>query len=124
MPYTRNTSGTTSDGMLDALTDLAGAEVHTGYTDVSVASLSASQVATSNQTAAVPANANRKALILSNPGLTDGAIAITPNLANAQAAGCIPLYAGGTYVFDDPVPTNAIYAVGFTAGAKLTAWEA
>jgi hypothetical protein len=87
------------------------------YTNRSIANLSGA----SEQL--MPANANRRVLIVSNEGATAVAVNIVGGAAALNTAGSITIAAGGNIVLDTYPPTGVINIIG-TLNADVTAFEA
>jgi hypothetical protein len=115
--YTSNTSGTTINGVLEALTDIVTAVQSAPAAGVSLADASISSATGASQTVA-PASAPRKALIIANPAATTWWINPTGGTASANCGGCFEL-PPGSYWSPKPAPTNAVTGIG-TAASKLT----
>lgn len=84
------------------------------YTNYSTTLATASQLV-------LPANPNRKALIIINP-TGNSAMSLGVGNALASTAQGIPLPVGGGFQFDSKAPTDAIYIYG-TVGNSVTILE-
>lgn len=86
------------------------------YADISIAAL------TGVSQALAGANANRRALIISNVGATNVGVNLTGGVAVIGGAGTLTLVPGANLTIDDFPPTNAITVIG-TLAAALTAYQ-
>lgn len=85
-------------------------------TDRSIANLSGS-----SQTL-MPANANRRTLIIYNIGATSVGVNLTGGTASTTVGGSIVLAAGASLILNRHCPSSAITVIG-TLNADLTAYE-
>lgn len=86
------------------------------YTNRSIAALSgASEVL-------MPANANRRILVINNVSANKVAVNLTGGAAVIDSNGSITIAAGGSLILDTYPPTGAITIIG-TAADKVTAYE-
>lgn len=110
-----------SGGTLDAVTAITDPvqtiqPIGGAYTDQSITNL------TGASEELMPANANRRFLLISNEGATAIAVNMIGGAAALNTAGSITIAAGGSITLDTYPPTGAINIIG-TAGADVTAYE-